>query len=458
MLNISSNSIQQNVAKERYRSFGQTELPASNRLFKWWLLGTMGLILVLLMLPWTQNIQSKGKVTTLQPEQRPQTIHSTIAGRIERWYVREGQRISKGDTIVYLSEIKDEYFDPQLLARTANQVSAKEGAMVSYEQKASALAAQIEAMRQELELKTEQLQGKLRQTSLKVVSQEAELEQARIDADIADYQFRRADTLYRRGIVPLTELEGKRLKLQETRTKVVAAENKLLENQNEVEIARLDLSATRNEYLNKIAKAESERFSTISEQFDAEGSLQKLRNTLENYSRRSQFYYITAPQDCYITQVVTPGIGETVKEGEAIVSIMPAEYELAVELYIRPMDLPLIDLGREVRFLFDGWPAFIFSGWPDLSFGTYSGEMVTIDNTISPNGQYRILVSPNDPAKPWPTALRVGSGAQGIALLDRVPTWYEVWRRLNGFPPDFYTPKENQEKPKLKAPVKSVPK
>jgi hypothetical protein len=37
----------------------------------------------------------------------------------------------------------------------------------------------------------------------------------------------------------------------------------------------------------------------------------------------------------------------------------------------------------------------------------------------------------------WPSDrfLRQGVRANGWILLERVPLWYEVWRRLNGFPP-----------------------
>ena len=96
------------------------------------------------------------------------------------------------------------------------------------------------------------------------------------------------------------------------------------------------------------------------------------------------------------------------------------------------MDLPLIKLGEEVRFIFDGWPAFIFSGWPGLSFGTYHGHVMAIENNISKNGKYRVLVSSHD-GKPWPDALRVGSGAQGIALLNNVPIWYEIMAAIEWF-------------------------
>jgi hypothetical protein len=47
--------------------------------------------------------------------------------------------------------------------------------------------------------------------------------------------------------------------------------------------------------------------------------------------------------------------------------------------------------------------------------------------------------------KRWPTQLRIGSGADGIALLNDVPLWYEIWRQLNGFPADYYTAREKAE-------------
>ena len=168
-----------------------------------------------------------------------------------------------------------------------------------------------------------------------------------------------------------------------------------------------------------------------------------------NYSVRTGMYYITAPQDGYITKAIQSGLGETIKEGEQIVSIMPSKYTLAVEMYIKPIDLPLVTLGQHVRLQFDGWPAIVFSGWPNTSYGTYGGEVVAIDNFISGNGKYRILVAPDPDDVDWPDALRVGSGASSMILLNDVPIWYELWRKVNGFPPNYYkstlTENETQE-------------
>jgi hypothetical protein len=93
-----------------------------------------------------------------------------------------------------------------------------------------------------------------------------------------------------------------------------------------------------------------------------------------------------------------------------------------------------------VRIQFDGWPAIIFNGWPNVSYGTYGGRVVAIETFISPNGKYRVLLAPDEEDHPWPTDLRVGSGANTIALLEDVPIWFELWRQLNGFPPNYYTP------------------
>jgi hypothetical protein len=42
-------------------------------------------------------------------------------------------------------------------------------------------------------------------------------------------------------------------------------------------------------------------------------------------------------------------------------------------------------------------------------------------------------------------------------MLNDVPLWYEFWRQLNGFPPDFYE-ETKMEKLKLKAPIKHLKK
>ncbi len=232
--------------------------------------------------------------------------------------------------------------------------------------------------------------------------------------------------------------------------KLNAAENKFSAAKNELANARLEITTVDREYNEKIAKAESDKFSTLSMVNTGEGDVSKLKNQFQNYAIRSGFYYVLAPQDGQINQTVKAGIGEVVKDGAMLVRIIPQQAELAVEMYVAPIDLPIIHPGEKVRFQFDGWPSIFFSGWPNASVGTFGGVIIAIDNNISENGKFRILVKPDKDDHPWPKELKLGGGAQGFALLGRVTIIYELWRQMNGFPPDYYLPKSNGSDSKKK--------
>lgn len=450
MLNLSPNRIDGKIDTKKYRSFSIVKDYKSGKILSRLLIISLLTFIVVLFFPWTQNIQVRGYVTTLQPDQRPQTVNSIIAGRIEKWFVREGNFVSKGDTIMFISEIKDAYFDPGLLANTESQIKSKELTVVAYMDKIKSLDSQIDALLRTKKLKREQAFNYIEQAKLKIQSDSMDLKASETNLVIAQRQFERMEELYKQGLNSLTDLESRKLKLQETQAKRISAENKLLKSKNELINAEVELSSIENQYRDKLSKAESEKYASLSNMYDAEAVVTKMQNQYMNYSIRKGMYYITAPQDGYITKAIRSGIGETVKEGEELLSIMPSNYDLAVSMYVKPMDLPLMQNGQKVRFMFDGWPTVVFSGWPNLSYGTFGGEVVAIDNFISENGKYRILVAPDPTDEEWPTALRVGSGADGMSLLKDVPIWYEIWRKLNGFPPDYYVNVTSKDETKLK--------
>ena len=445
MLNITTNSIKKYVDITIYDSFRSLSDRKSGNAVLRILVFTLVACLIIAFIPWTQTIRAPGKVTTIKPDQRPQTIQAVIAGRIEKWFVKEGDFVQKGDTILFISEVKDEYFDPELLPRTQQQLTAKEKSVDSYMEKVKALDNQIDALIQAGNLKQEQARNELEQARLKVVSDSTDYEAAKINVKIVDEQYERAKRLFDQGLKSRTEMENRELTSQKARAELISAENRLLTSKNQVINARVELSTISAEYRDAISKTESEKFTALSSMYDAEATVTKLQNQYMNYAVRIGMYYVTAPQSGYVTRALQSGIGETIKEGVEIVSIMPAEYDLAVEMYVQPIDLPLIDIGRKVRIQFDGWPAIIFSGWPEATYGTYDGRIFAIDNFIGENGKFRVLIEPDTTEKLWPPRLRVGAGTQNLVLLEDVPIWYEVWRQLNGFPPNYYGTKEKAD-------------
>ena len=440
MLNISHNKLNRKVSLERFASAQKVFHQRHYKHFNRFLLGFALVGFIVLFLPWTQNISGKGYLTTLKPDQRPQTIQSPIPGRIEKWYVQEGDYVKKGDTILFISEIKNEYFDPRLVERTGQQIKAKEASVTSYEGKVKALNNQVNAVSIERGLKLQQAKNKLLQSRLKVQSDSIDLEAAKTNIKIAQRQFGRTEQLESEGLKAVTDVEEKRLKLQETQAKLFSQENKFLAAKNEVINAEVEINRVKAEYTDKISKAQSDMFTAQSNQFDSEAQVTKLENAYTNYEMRKDLYYIRAPQNGFINKAIQAGIGETFKEGDRLVGIMPSDYELAVETFVEPIDLPLLHIGEKVRVQFDGWPAIVFSGWPNISYGTYGGEVVAIETFISDNGKFRVLLAPDKNDHTWPKAIRVGSGANTIALLEDVPIWFELWRQLNGFPPNYYQP------------------
>ena len=403
-----------------------------------WLFIILALFVAALFLPWTQNIKAKGMVTSLYQEQRPQAINSPIPGKIVKWWVREGSIVKKGDTLIQISEIKEDYLDPNLVDRTEQQVNAKKEAISFYNGKVNVTALQIQNLQNGKRLKVEQIVNKLKQLENKLLGEKAELSASINEYNLGKDQFERQQKMYEQGLVSQTQFQQRSVIFQNAQAKKTVAENKLEQTSQEITNTKIELKSVDQEYNEKINKADGERLQSLGNIEVGKGEVAKLENQASNYRIRNGMYIILAPQDGQITQAKKAGLGEVIKEGEDLMSIVPLKVNYAVEMFISPVDLPLISKGQKVRFMFDGFPAIIFSGWPNQSYGTFGGKVVAMENSIGPNGMFRALVSEDLNDRPWPEQVKIGGGALGIALLKDVPIWYELWRNINGFPPDYY--------------------
>ena len=398
------------ATQQKLYSMESLHTPRAGKLLAWCILGIGVLFFIVLFLPWQQNIHGKGKVTALSPSNRPQTIETIIAGRIQRWKIAEGQFVNAGDTIAIITEVKEKYFDPKMLSRLREIIASKEQSLSSKDLKAKALRRQIVNLQDGMKIKVEQSKAKL----------EAE----RVRFENLKSQYDRNKKLFDAGNIPLTKVQDIQYKYQGSQADFLNAE---------IEIDRVQA-----EYLDKINKAESDLNSTLSDQFETQADISKLRNEYSNMEIRSNQYVIRAPQDGFVVKATQAGIGETIKEGEAVCTIMPQSSDVAVEMYVRAMDVPLISKERKVRIEFDGFPALQFSGWPSVSVGSFGGIVEVIDYVNTSPGEFRILVVPDKGDEAWPKQIRVGSGTKSWVMLDDVRVWYELWRQLNGFPPSLY--------------------
>ena len=403
-----------------------------------WFLFTFLAFVFIMFLPWTQNIKTQGNVSTLYQEQRPQKLNSPIPGRIIKWYVKNGDVVKKGDTILQISEIKDDYLDPLLVERTQEQVQAKKGVREYYNAKISTTENQIAAITASKDLKLNQIKIKIAQLQNKLKAEQAELTAVNNELKIAQDQLNRQNKMYEEGLVSLTQLQQRNVSYQNALAKKTSAENKLAQTQQEITAQNIEQNAVIQEYTEKLSKTEGDRFQSMGQVAGSTGDIAKLENQVATYKVRKGLYYILATQDGQITQLTKAGIGEIVKDAETIGIIVPKNIDYIAEIYVKPVDLPLIRENQKVMLTFDGFPAIVFSGWPNSSYGTFSGKIIAIENSISENGLFKAIVAEDKTQKRWPPNMKIGTGASGIAILNDVPIWYEIWRNINGFPPDYY--------------------
>ncbi len=77
------------------------------------------LLIVTLISPWVQNVQGQGKVIAYSPDERQQSITAPVDGIVRQWFVLEGTRVKKGESIVDVADI-----DPDILKRLEREREA----------------------------------------------------------------------------------------------------------------------------------------------------------------------------------------------------------------------------------------------------------------------------------------------------------------------------------------------
>ncbi|WP_026009253.1 HlyD family secretion protein [Sphingomonas sp. HT-1] len=91
--------------------------PRISRVIAWMIMFTVGVgAAVMIAVPWVQTAPGQGQVIALDPQDRAQSVTAFVPGRVDRWFVTDGQLVKKGDPIAKISDN-----DPELLARLTNE-------------------------------------------------------------------------------------------------------------------------------------------------------------------------------------------------------------------------------------------------------------------------------------------------------------------------------------------------
>lgn len=432
-------------------------------------------ITVMVFAPWQQSVRGTGNVLAYSPDQRQQVIQATIKGRIARWgdQIYENALVKKGQVI---AEIRD--LDEAYAARLDLQVMNTQQALVAAKQHLEANKRALEAAKTIVESYQAQVQAFETVKRETVNAQNAYIEMAakKVRAEqqkLAEYEaalpqlqaeYDRMKTLQAENNISLQKLQEVTRKFKEANSKAKGAEFYY-------GAAKDELSGKQSERTAKVEKAQAEIDKTKAMLRKANGDVSKVESDIAKSQQelnkvekelldmqvkvsRQESQVIKAPFAGYIVQI-TPNLGTAIlKQGDPICTIVPFTKDRSVQIWLDGNDAPLVQPGRHVRLQFEGWPAVQFSGWPSVAVGTFGGQVVSVDSIDNGLGKFRILIRPDPNDEPWPRDrfLRQGVRANAWVLLNQVPLWYEVWRKLNGFPPAVSVQEPDQKTNKSKPP------
>ena len=421
----------------------------AQRLARLLIVGLFLSILGMAFLPWQQSSRGSGQVVAYVPQERQQTIEAPVKGivaRIAQGLV-EGSEVKRGDFLVEIQPFAANMVE-QLEGQRRDlntQLDSANFKTEAYNQNVKGFTEAGEfAVKAAIEL-VESAKAKLDGKQRLVIGYQAKELQARLN-------YERQKSLFDSGLKPEKEIEYLKKDWDVTVSELESVRQEVASLENE-------LSAKRNELEEKRRIAQTKIDYAVAMEQDAIGSAAKIRKEIREIDVKLDELnrlVITAPRDGTIFRMPIYERGQAVKEGEPIVTIVPEISQTAAELWVSGNDMPLIQVGQEVRLQFEGWPAVQFPGWPSVAVGTFSGTVINVDATDNDLGQFRILVIPNKAdSQEWPSDryLRQGVRVNGWVMLRQVTLGYEIWRQLNGFPVIL-----SDEKPKSKSKVPKLPK
>lgn len=386
------------------------------------------LILALIITPWQQTVIGSGGVVAYAPFDRIQTIAAPVGGRVRQAWVVEGSRVEEGDPLL---EIVDN--DPSILERLNTQRAALEMQLMSARERIDFFDKQIEALSAAREMSISGASSQIEVAEASVQSERFALQAAKAALAQSELNYRRQKELAEEGLVSGFEFEVAERVYRESQAKLEQAKQSLAAAK-----ASLDAKGADQGRIGTTATAglESARQSRASASVQVASLSEKLSNFDTRIAQQST-QRITAPRAGTVFRLYAAPGAELVKAGDPVVSLVPDTEDRAVELWVRGMDVPLIDKGRMVRLQFEGWPAVQFSGWPSVAVGTFGGRVALVDSSDDGQGNFRVLITPDPAEDPWPEGdfLRQGVRAKGFVLLDQVTLAFELWRQANGFPP-----------------------
>jgi membrane fusion protein len=350
--------------QQRHRRWGNVAAlqPVSTKIVAWLLAVSATAILFFLLV--AQYSRKEVAVGYLTPTTGTAKIFAPHRGTIQRIYVQEGDRVEEGQP---------------LLAVETNQIAA-DGVDVN--------ASMLDTLLAQRELLAKNIAGEERRATSEgerltallrgLQSEVAEIEgQIKIQGErlrVVESDMAAAEQLRAKGIMAEGDFRRRQIMMLEQRQAAAALNQQIAARKNQVTETEFSLHELPTVMAQKI---------------------QALRNDLAATEQRiaeingRRAYVVRAPTTGRISTLQAT-VGQNVDPQRLQLEIIPEDAVLQAELFVPARAIGFVEPGQAVRILYDAFPY--------QHFGTYSGHVVKISQTILTGSDARGPIALKEPA------------------------------------------------------------
>jgi membrane fusion protein len=336
--------------------------PVSTKLFAWLLTASFSLIVTFLMIG--QYSRKETAVGYLTPTVGTAKIFAPQRGTIKAVYVKEDELVSEGQRLLTVETNQIAADDVDINASMLETLQAQKRLIstniTGEEHRASSEAERLTALVRGLQSEITQIDGQIK------------LQTDRLQ--VAQTDFSAADGLRSKGVISEVDFRRRQAQMLEQKQAIAALQQQADSRKNqlvETEYALRELP---------IVMAQK---------------VQALRNDLATTDQRiaeikgRRAYVIRAPTSGRVSALLAT-VGQNVDPQRLQLEIIPENATLRAELLVPARAIGFVRNGQAVRILYDAFPY--------QHFGTYSGHVVEVSQTILTGSDPRGPIALKEPA------------------------------------------------------------
>jgi adhesin transport system membrane fusion protein len=288
------------------------------------------------------------------PAAKPQLVQHLEGGIVSRLYVREGDVVKAGDSLVAVSDLAATSVRGEkqarmngLLARSVRLEAEASGAgrfavPAGLEAQAEDVrneAASFAARQARLAQGTRVLQEQANQRRQEAAELQARKRGLQAELDVARQQLQLVERMYARQAASQLELLDSRSRIERLSTQIQEAEAAV----PRLVAAAAELDARQAE---QVAQSRSEARTALAE---TQVELRRLQEDIKTEEDRVRRTVVTAPVGGTVNKVLATTVGGVVKPGETLMEITPSGGALQVEARVTPADRGPLHVDQRAR-------------------------------------------------------------------------------------------------------------